>query len=93
MFLGLGTSIFGTSDGLHVSGAGRVGFHVPAGGEGGLYARLHQVRWRADMLRRRNLGGHLTSTAPDYIARYVAPLVRADTWDKKLVENIADQSL
>lgn len=82
LFLGVGTVIFGTADGSHVSAAGRVGFKTPpAGGTDGCYRRLFQVRWNAGMSRYRNLGGHTTSSTAPFVARYVGPLVRARTWD------------
>jgi len=85
-FLGVGTFIFGTSDGRHSQAAGRAGFHTPHDGDGpeGLY----QVAWHAGMGRKWNLGGHLTSSVAPYVATYVAPLVRRETWDEEFVRKL-----
>ena len=82
-FLGVGTFVFGTSDGRHGQAAGRVGFQPPT--QGGAYDKLHQVAWHAGMLRKRHLGGHLTSSAAPYVADYVAPVVNRNTWDAEFI--------
>ena len=82
VFLGVGTGVFGTSDGSHVSAAGRVGFSLPPGDESdACYQQLFQVKWNAAMIRHWNLGGHVTSGTSRFVAHYVAPLVNADKWD------------
>ncbi len=89
MFLGLGTTIFGTCDGRYTSAAGRKGFEIPdGGGTEGLYEKLHQVAWSRGMFALGNLSGHVTSTAPAYIAEYVAPLIKAEKWDEQLIAEI-----
>lgn len=85
-FLGVGTFVFGTSDGKHSQAAGRVGFK-PAGGAAG-YEKLYQVAWHGEMLRKWNLGGHLTSAAAPYVAAYVAPVVKRTTWDAKYIRDL-----
>ena len=84
-FLGVGTFIFGTSDGRHSQAAGRAGFDARGDGrpEG-----LYQVAWHAGMCRRWHLGGHTTSSTAPYVARYVAPLVRRETWDDTFVREL-----
>ena len=82
-FAGLGTIVCGTSDGRHTSSAGRVGFRVPtAGDRGETYRKLLQIPWRREMWAQGHLGGHTTSSAAPYVAKYVAPLLRTDTWDR-----------
>jgi len=85
-FLGVGTFVFGTSDGRHGQAAGRVGFQSPT--EGGAYDKLYQVAWHAGMLRKRHLGGHLTSSAAPYVAAYVAPVINRKTWDAEFITNV-----
>ena len=94
VFLGVGTGIFGTSDGSHTSAAGRVGFNAPpGGGSDGCYGQLFQIKWNAEMIRHWNLGGHVTSGTSPFVARYVAQLVKADKWDADSVAAIrADSS-
>lgn len=87
-FLGAGTLVFGTSDGRHVCAAGRMGFVIPDDDVDGIYHKLHQVAWTSEMRKRWNLGGHLTSTSPRYIADFVAPLVKAEAWDRQFIDHL-----
>lgn len=82
-FLAVGTLLLGTSDGRHGQAAGRVGFR-PTGDAGGC-EKLYQVPWNARMLRKWNLGGHLTSSAVAYVAAFVAPVVIRTTWDAEFI--------
>jgi hypothetical protein len=76
-------------DGKHSTSAGNVGFSVPTGKlRSKEYDRLFQVPWRSEMARTGNLGMHLTSGTASFVARYVAPLVRTQQWDHRLIENI-----
>ena len=93
VFLGVGTFVFGTSDGSHASAAGRVGFNLPTdGGTDGCYRQFFEVKWNAEMIRHWNLGGHVTSGSPRFVAHYVAPLVNADRWDADVVSSIRANS-
>ena len=87
--LGLGTTILGTMDGEHGSSAGRVGFDVPGARTGGqAYGRLFQVAWTEAVAASGNYGGHLTSGARGFVARYVAPFVRSHRWNAELVARV-----
>jgi pimeloyl-ACP methyl ester carboxylesterase len=89
LFLGLGTELAGTMDGQHSSSAGRVGFSTPrAGGAPPCYDKLFQVAWHEKMLGAGHYGGHLSSGASDFVARFVAPLVMADKWNQQLIGEV-----
>ncbi len=79
--LGLGTWLFGTSDGVHSAAAGLVGFREPSpppGGDGPARpARLRQVRWRPSMALKGYLGGHVGPDSPAFLRAYVVPLLTA----------------
>ena len=90
-YCGMGTTLFGTSDGQHVPAAGKVGFQIPSGDvRNSPYGKLFQIRWRKAMVEDWNLGGHLTSGTRRFTARRIAPLVAASHWDRPLVENLAE---
>lgn len=79
--LGAGTKVFGTIDRVKSVSAGLVGFRVPAepsAEQAAGYAKLRQVRWRADMMPAGNLGGHVGPDAPAFLRKYVVPLLRAE---------------
>jgi hypothetical protein len=82
LMLGIGTKIFGTVDRVRTSGAGRVGFRVPATGgtleenHGGQYDKLRQIRWRPRMASSLYLGGHFGPDSPLFLRKYVVPLLR-----------------
>lgn len=85
--LGAGTLIYGTMDGVHSSSAGRVGFRVPpAASMPRLYEKLFQIPWHEAMQQAGHSGGHLTTAARPFVARYVAPLVTAGEWDESLIK-------
>ena len=89
LLLWAGTKITGTMDGKHSTSAGNVGFFVPPGKLRPIeYDKLYQVRWRSEMARTGNVGMHLTSGTAGFVARYVAPLVKAGQWDRRIVEGI-----
>jgi hypothetical protein len=83
IFLGAGTRIFGTSDRVWCSGAGRVGFSRPKAGTDDLervsaYKKLRQVRWSPRMSSTGYLGGHLGPDSPRFLKKYVVPLLRVE---------------
>ncbi len=89
LLLWAGTSIYGTMDGKHSTSAGNVGFSVPTGKlRTKEYDRLFQVPWRSEMASTGNLGMHLTSGTASFVARYVAPIVRAGRWNRQIIENV-----
>lgn len=68
-FLGLGTTLFGTSDRVHTPSAGWVGWHHhPLG--------FSEVRWHPSWVRHGYFGNHTSSSARAYIERVVAPLIK-----------------
>jgi pimeloyl-ACP methyl ester carboxylesterase len=91
VFLGAGTIVSGTMDGQHTSSAGMVGFDVP-GTEPlpAAYRKLFQIAWHAEMVRTGHAGGHLTSAARPFVARYVAPLVQTATWDPQAIDALLE---
>ncbi len=90
----LGTAITGTMDGEHAVSAGRVGFDIPDEPQRMEdYDRLYQIAWDPAMSKTGYGGGHLSSSAGDFIATYVAPLVRARSWDRDLVSSLAHGQL
>ncbi len=79
----LGTYVSRTMDGQFGRVAARTGFDVPPGARG--YQRLYQIPWTSEMGDTGNAGLHLTSGSKNFVARYVAPLVRAGHWDQKFI--------
>jgi hypothetical protein len=74
--LSLGTSIFGTMDGLREPAAGCVGFVTPPGAEEAQYAKLvqrrYEAKWFWDYGRH---GGHLDVLSVRFASGYIAPLL------------------
>jgi pimeloyl-ACP methyl ester carboxylesterase len=75
--LGLGTQIFGTVDRINAASAGLVGFRRPESADPAQYAKLRQVRWRAEMAPTGYLGGHVGPDSPAFLRKYVVPLLQA----------------
>jgi hypothetical protein len=78
LFLGLGTELFGTMDGVKIASAGHNGFVLPAGANSEtrlLYEKLRQVRWDWDMILDGNLGTHRGWLSRGYIRKHVLPLL------------------
>jgi len=89
VFLGVGTTVYGTMDGRHTSSAGRVRFKVPrAGGRPKCYDRLFQIAWQEKMADTGHSGGHFGSVAEAFVANYVAPFVLAGRWDEQTVASV-----
>lgn len=75
-FLGLGTSIFGTADGVKGKSAGLVGFAQPQAREYDAdCAKMVEVEWNASMLSCWHVGDHAGTSMPPFIQRYVIPLL------------------
>jgi hypothetical protein len=67
LFLGLGTSIFGTSDRANGPAAGLIGWrHRPDG--------FTELRWRPEWTRLGYLGNHTSSGALRFVQRVVTPM-------------------
>jgi hypothetical protein len=65
-FLGLGTSVFGTSDRRFGPSAGLTGWRRSAAG-------FEEVRWRPEWVRFGYVGNHVSTVSPAFIRRVVAP--------------------
>lgn len=65
LLLGLGTTLFGTSDRVHTPAAGWVGWHHHP-------ERFRELRWHPRWIRHGFLGNHVTSGAARFVARVVA---------------------
>ena len=85
LFLGIGTTLYGTMDGRHTSSAGRVGFVAPATTN---RPKLFQIAWHKQMAAAGNTGGHLASSGQEFVTHYVAPFVLARRWNDELVASI-----
>lgn len=90
VLLGVGTTIAGTMDGKHTSSAGRIGFVLPLAADKKVYkAKLYQVPYQKQMAEAGYSGGHISSSAVDFVADYVAPLVLAEQWSRPYVAAVA----
>ncbi len=87
MLLGVGTTVYGTMDGKHGVSAGCVGFETPTD-RPKAYKKLYQIAWTKDMAKTGHRGGHFTSAAAGFVARYIAPLVMAEAWSKQFLAEI-----
>jgi pimeloyl-ACP methyl ester carboxylesterase len=78
-FLGLGTTLFGTCDGMHLPGAGMLGLaHAaapPEADSAGSVPPLHQIRFEPRMLRQFNLAGHFGPVNPLFVREWIAPIL------------------
>lgn len=76
-FLGMGTLLFGTTDGKHQISAGNTGFspQVIENARLSSIVRLRNVPYRWDMWKTGHTGGHLSVTRAGFIARDIAPLL------------------
>ena len=89
LFLGVGTTLYGTMDGQHTSSAGRVGFLIPAASaRPKTFDRLFQIAWHQQMAAAGHTGGHLASSAEGFVQHYVAPFVLARRWDDETVSSV-----
>ena len=78
-FLGIGTTTFGNMDREFGPAAGMVGFRVPdhlSTADTKLYGlKLHQVRWRFDMLKQGQLPGHMTWANPWFVKNWLGKII------------------
>jgi hypothetical protein len=80
LVLGVGTTLFGTSDRRPSVSCGYIGFQRPANipGTDTLYDKLHQMAWTPELISEcGHWGTHGCSTSEQYIRRYVAPWITA----------------
>jgi hypothetical protein len=77
--LGLGTTIFGTTDRRFASSAGRLGFRRPAGlsaAESAAYDRLREVRWTPALRSMGHRGGHTGWAKVQFLREHLVPLLQ-----------------
>ena len=80
LILGAATVAVGTIDRVRLPAAGMLGFSSPRGMDEGsafLYSsKLHQHGYEPAMSLTGHFGGHFTVTLPEFVNRYVSPVVR-----------------
>lgn len=92
IFLGLGTTVYGTMDGRHGPSAGMVSFRIPPADERpDCYDRLFQIAWHEQMARTGHIGAHVTTSAEAFVSQYVAPFVLARKWDEQFVAAVLNR--
>lgn len=75
-WLGLGTSLFGTADGVFCRSAGLTGFTRPdESSNNPHYVKLQEIEWVPSMLLQGHLGGHPGNSMPPFLRKYVLPLL------------------
>ncbi len=67
-YLGLGTTVFGTSDRVHSPSAGWIGWHHHP-------ERFRELRWHPAWVRSGYLGNHVTAATVAFVERVIAPLM------------------
>lgn len=87
LFLHLGTSIFGTADGVRGVGAGLRGFARP--NDRALakqYGKLREIHWQPSMIKLLHFGDHSGNSMPLFVKEYILPLLL----DEELVYKMND---
>ena len=74
LFVGLGTTIFGTFDGWHMPAAGMIGFL--RGKSAAASTNFQQIGYRPRMLTAFNFGGHFGCVHRVFVAEQIAPLLK-----------------
>ena len=75
LVLGVGTTLFGTIDGVQMEAAGKVGFVRPAGGDEGEYRKVMQVPYEPEWARYGNYGDHIGGMMRRFVEAVVTPMV------------------
>jgi hypothetical protein len=75
LVLAIGTTLFGTVDGVHGEAAGHAGFVKPAGASEAAYARLSEHPYMDERRVHGDDGGHEGILAPDVAAVVITPLL------------------
>jgi hypothetical protein len=79
-FLGLGTSLFGTADGVYGKSAGLTGFASETCDDNAViaseYAKLRQIKWEPSMIKFLHLGTHAGNSMPPFVDNYIVPLLQ-----------------
>ncbi|RTL44517.1 MAG: hypothetical protein EKK48_04490 [Candidatus Melainabacteria bacterium] len=79
LFLHVGTSIFGTADGIRGVSAGLKGFTRPDDDAlSKQYSKLHEVHWEPSMMKLLHFGDHSGNSMPLFVKKYIVPLLLND---------------
>lgn len=81
VLLGIGTTIFGTTDRVHSPAAGMVGFQIPDGitaEDQAEYEKLQQISWEPSLKAVKHHGGHTGWLMPDVLRRHLVHLLRGE---------------
>lgn len=78
LVLGLGTTLFGTTDGVHTPAAGRLGFRQPSSADPVQYRKLVPMPYQLDWVAYGHLGGHSGGLAPAFARDVLAPKLQDD---------------
>ncbi|MEK6676917.1 MAG: hypothetical protein AABZ47_14850 [Planctomycetota bacterium] len=76
--LGIGTTIFGTTDRRFTRAAGCVGFRLPpdvSQEDREMYDRLSEIRWTPELRRDGHPGSHTSWASPPFVRRHLLPMV------------------
>jgi hypothetical protein len=72
----MGTTMFGTVDGVKTDAAGKVGFLKPASAaDPSQYDKLRQIPYRSDWIKLGNIGDHIGGLARPFAKAVLAPLL------------------
>jgi pimeloyl-ACP methyl ester carboxylesterase len=79
IMLGIGTLIFGTTDGgAHVIAAGNSGFHKPPAGDVAEYRKLVEIPYQSEWSKYHDFGGHAGPTEREFAKEVLGPMVIND---------------
>jgi hypothetical protein len=73
--LGIGTSMFGTIDGVKTDASGKVGFAKPDSADEKQYKKLVQVPYDAHWVKLGNIGDHIGGLSRPFAKAVLAPLL------------------
>lgn len=76
--LGLGTSVFGTSDGARTNAAGFVGFRSPRTADARQYRKLIELKYDPAWIRWGDFGSHTGALSSAFALHVLAPLLAND---------------
>lgn len=76
--LGVGTSLFGTSNGVFTPAAGLVGFIRPATADAREYKKLHEMPYDSKWLRFGDIGDHTGAMGKTFAREILAPVLIED---------------
>jgi hypothetical protein len=76
--LGLGTRVFGTSDGAKTNAAGFVGFKLPSTADARQYRKIIELRYDPAWMRWGDFGGHTGALSSLFAFHVLAPLLIDD---------------